>query len=122
MKSRIAIAAAAVLAVTGISYAAAPAAPAAPPAAGATTTTTFTLVAADATKLKTWIVDQKKASVAAPAGFTVAVGAVVPAAVTVNDITAAAGVPTAVTYKYAIIGDKTVLVNATDRKIVYIFS
>jgi Protein of unknown function (DUF1236) len=120
MKSRIAIAAAAVLAVTGISYAAAPAAPAAPPAAA--TTTTFTLVAADATKLKTWIADQKKASVAAPAGFTVAVGAVVPAAVTVNDITAAAGVPTAVTYKFATIGDKVVLVNATDRKIVYIFS
>ena len=117
--SRFAIAATAVLAVTGVSYAAAPAAPAAPPAAA---TTTFTLVAADATKLKTWIADQKKASVAAPAGFTVAVGAVVPAAITVNDITAAAGGPTAVTYKFATIGDKVVLINATDRKIVYIFA
>ena len=116
--SKIALALATVLAVSSVSYVQA-AAPAAPPAAA---TTTFTLVAADATKLKTWITDQKKASVAAPAGFTLAVGAVVPMTITLNDITAAAGVASATTYKFVIIGDKIALVNNSDRKVVYVFT
>jgi len=120
--SKIAIALASVLAIGATAVqAAAPAAPAAPPAAAAPAAT-FTLVAADATKLKTWITDQKKASVAAPAGFTLAVGAVVPMTVTLNDITAAAGVASATMYKFVIIGDKIALVGATDRKVVYVFA
>ena len=120
--SKIAASLATVLAVSGVSYVQA-AAPAAPPAAApAAPAATFTLVAADATKLKTWITDQKKASVAAPAGFTLAVGAVVPAAVTLNDIAAAAGVASATTLKFVIIGDKIALVGATDRKVVYVFA
>ncbi len=100
--------------------------PAAAGAAGSTTAAgpagTFTLSTADSAKLKTWIVDQKKVSVAAPAGFTVAVGAVVPASVTLNDIPASAGVTAATSVKFAVIADKMVLVNATDRKVVYIFA
>ena len=120
----IAIALTSALLISGTAVqAAAPAAPAAPPAAApAAPAATFTLAAADATKLKTWITDQKKASVAAPAGFTLAVGAVVPAAVTLNDIAAAAGVASATTLKFVIIGDKIALVGATDRKVVYIFA
>ena len=115
------VALATVLAATTFAQAAAPAAPAAP-APGAAAPAAFTLAAADATKLKTWITDQKKASVAAPAGFTVALAAVVPMAIVLNDITAAAGVASATMYKFTVIADKIVLVNATDRKIVYIFA
>ena len=113
-------------ATSAFAQAAAPApAPAAPPAAGAATPAVpgaLTLVAADATKLKDWITAQKTASTPAPAGFTVAVGAAVPAAIMLYPVAAAAGVTAAGTNQYAVIGDKTVLVNPTDRKIVYIFS
>ena len=116
-KLHVAAALAAILAVTGAGLANA-AAPAAAPSA----TATFTLVAADATKLKTWITDQKTASVAAPAGFTIAVGSVVPAAVMLRPIAATVGVAAVGMNQYAVIGDKIVLVNPTDRKIVYIFA
>jgi len=111
-----------------LAFAAAPApAPASPPAAtpapsagagaGATTTTTFTLVAADQTKLKDWITQQKTASVAAPAGFTVAVGATLPASIMLNMIPASAGVTAVGTHQYAVIDNKIVLVDPTSRKI-----
>jgi hypothetical protein len=84
----------------------------------------FTLAAADQTKLKDWIMQQKTASVSAPAGFTVAVGSVVPAEVTLKAIAitpAVAGVD-ATKVQYAVIADKIVLVNVADRKVVYLFS
>src|SRR4029077_19333014 len=89
----IAIALTSALLISGTAVqAAAPAAPAAPPAdAPAAPAATFTLAAADATKLKTWITDQKKASVAAPAGFPLAVGAAGPARVTANHSSAESG-------------------------------
>ena len=118
---------AAVLATTS-AFAAAPAAPAAPaPAAGAATAPAagaLTIAAADVTKLKTWITDQKTASVAAPTGFTVAIGSVVPATVTLKAIAitpAVAGVD-AMKVQYAVIADKIVLVNVADRKVVYVFA
>jgi hypothetical protein len=91
---------------------------AAPSAASAS----YTLAAADATKLKTWIMDQKKTAIAAPAGFTAAVGSVLPQAITFYEIPATVGVPSATTYRYAVVGDKIVLVNPTDRKVVYVFA
>jgi hypothetical protein len=49
------------------------------PAAGASTT--ITLSTSDQSKLKDWITMQKTASIAAPAGLTVAVGSMVPTTV-----------------------------------------
>lgn len=126
-KIHLGVALAAVLTATS-AFAAAPAAPAAPaPAAGAATAPaagTLTIAAADVTKLKTWITDQKTASVAAPAGFTATVGSVVPAAVTLKPIAITPAVPgvDATKVQYAVIGDKIVLVNVADRKVVYVFA
>jgi hypothetical protein len=128
MKNYIGAALATVL-MTGAAFAAAPAMPpatATPPAAGAGAgagaQATFMLQAADATKLKDWIMGQKVASVAAPAGFTVSVGATLPATIALHPIDAAAGVTAAGSNQYAVVGDKLVLVSPTDRKIVYIFA
>jgi hypothetical protein len=90
-------------------------------AALAQSTTTFTLSSDDATKLKTWMGTQTTVTAAtAPAGFTAAVGTAVPADIMLYDIPATAGVATVTKYKYAKIGDKFVLVDPADRKIVYV--
>jgi len=81
---------------------------------------TFTLQAADAAKLKDWIMQQKTASVAAPAGFNVAVGQTLPASIMLNAIPANAGVSSVGSNQYAVIDNKIVLVNPTDRKIVFV--
>ena len=106
----------------GLAQAAAPAAAPAAPAAAAPAA--LTIAAADVTRLKTWITDQKTASVAAPAGFTLAVGAVVPMTITLKAIAATPAVPgvDATKVQYTVIGDKLVLVNVADRKVVYIFA
>jgi len=80
----------------------------------------FTLTVADQTKLKDWIMQQKTASVAAPSGFNVAVGQTVPASITLNAIPASAGVSGVGMNQYAVIDNKIVLVNPTDRKIVLV--
>jgi hypothetical protein len=81
---------------------------------------TFTLQAADATKLKDWIMQQKTASVPAPSGFNVAVGQTLPASIMLNAIPASAGVSAVGMNQYAVIDNKIVLVNPTDRKIVFV--
>ena len=86
------------------------------------TTTTFTLSAGDSTTFKTWVTAQKPATVAVPAGFNVAVGQVLPANITLIDIPATANVASVTKYKYVMLGDKIVLVDPMDRKIVYIVS
>ena len=91
-----------------------------PGAAAAQASATFTLQAADATKLKDWIMQQKTASVAAPAGFNVAVGQTLPASIMLNAIPASAGVTAVGSNQYAVIDNKIVLVNPTDRKIVFV--
>jgi hypothetical protein len=131
MKKYLGAALATVLMV-GAAYAAAPSTPASPPAAGAAAganagantgaAATFTLQAADATKLHDWIVAQKTENVAAPAGFNVAVGQTLPMTITLHPIPASAGVAAAGSNQYAMVGEKIVLVNPTDRKIVYVFS
>ena len=108
-----------------LAQAAAPApatpAPAAPPAAGAPAAAgTLTLVAADVTKLRDWITTQKTASVAAPSGFTVAVGSTLPASVTLNPIPASVGVTAVGMNQYAVIDNRIILVNPTDRKVVFV--
>ena len=108
----VALATAAAVGATGAAFAAA-----APPAGA---TATVTIAPADATAFKTWVATQKPATVAVPAGFTVAVGAVVPMNVTLVAIPDTAKIPTLVKYQYVVLGDKTVLVDPMSRKIVYI--
>ena len=122
----------------GAAYAAAPS-PATPPAAapgaaaapgGAVGVTqgdvearqnSFTLVQADVIKLKDWITAQKTASVAAPSGFTVAAGSTVPMNIMLIAIPASAGVNVG-SNLVAVIDNKIVLVNPTDRKVVLVVS
>jgi hypothetical protein len=80
----------------------------------------FTLSPADSATFRTWVGTQKVVAVPAPAGFTVALGAVVPEAVTFYEIPATVGVASVTRYRYAMIGDKLVLVDPADRKVVYI--
>ena len=91
-----------------------------PGAAAAQPSATFTLQAADQTKLKDWIAQQKTASVSAPSGFNVAVGQTVPASITLTAIPASAGVTAVGMNQFAVIDNKIVLVNPTDRKIVLV--
>ena len=90
-------------------------------ALAAQATTTFTLSTNDATTFKTWATRQTENLVAPlPAGFGVAVGSVVPETVMLLEIPPAVGVATITKYRYAKIGDKIVLVDPADRKIVYV--
>jgi hypothetical protein len=89
-------------------------------ALAAQATTSLTLSTDDATKLKDWATRQTANLVApAPAGLNVAVGSVVPDTVMLYDVTAV-GVATITKYRYAKIGDKIVLVDPMDKKIVYV--
>jgi hypothetical protein len=80
----------------------------------------------DAERLKQWIIDQKTASVPAPPGFVVSVGAVVPPAiqlysvpapVVLRPLAAGPGITPIGTNQYAVIDNKIVLVNPMDRRI-----
>ena len=95
-----------------------------PNANGDAAATTLPIAAADATRLKTWITDQKTTSVVTPAGFTAAIGAVVPMTITLKQIAVTPAVMGVDPMKvqYAVIGDKFVLVDVSDRKVVYVFS
>ena len=127
MKKHFAVALASLL-VAGVAYAAQPPAPSTPPsagagaAAGAGASASFTLPAADVTKLKDWITMQKVASVAAPSGFTVSVGATLPMTITLHEIPASAGITAVGTNQFAVVGDQMVLVDPSTRKIVYVFA
>jgi hypothetical protein len=90
------------------------------PAARATASVTIS--AADQTKLKDWITMQKTASVAAPAGVTVAVGSTLPTSIMLHPIATTVGVASVGTNEYTVIDNKVVLVSRTDHKIVYVFS
>ncbi len=78
------------------------------------TTTTTTITPAQETAIKTYVTKEKRTSVAAPSGFTVATGAVLPSAVEVHTFPADVGVTG---YSYSVVGGKTVLVGS-DRKII----
>jgi hypothetical protein len=92
------------------------------PGAAAAQAATFTLAAADQTKLKDWIMQQKTASVAAPAGFNVAVGQTLPANIMLVAIPASVGVTVVGMNQYAVIDNKIVLADPMTKKIVYVFS
>jgi len=117
------------VAVAAIFVAMAPVAPALAAAAGAAAGApagaaagaALLIAPADATRLKTWIADQKTPSVAAPAGLTVAAGATLPATIMTHKIAVAPAITVVdpAKYEYAVIGDTIVLVQVSDRKIVY---
>ena len=93
-----------------------------PGAAAAQASATFTLAAADQTKLKDWIMQQKTASVAAPAGFNVAVGQTLPANIMLIAIPASVGVTVVGMNQYAVIDNKIILADPMTKKITYVFS
>ena len=66
-------------------------------------------------RVRTYVVKQKPASVAAPSGFTVTTGAVLPQTVPVQSFPADVGVTN---YQYVVIGGQTVLVEPGTRRIV----
>ena len=79
-----------------------------------TTTQSTTITPAQETAIKTYVTKEKRTSVAAPSGFTVSTGAVLPESVEVHSFPADVGVTG---YRYSVVGNKTVLVGS-DRKIV----
>lgn len=88
------------------------------PAGGAATgsVSTTMVTTEQQAKVKAFVMKEKMKSVAAPAGFTVAAGATLPAAVEVKTFPADVGVK----HSYTVIGDRTVLVEPGTRKIVQI--
>jgi Protein of unknown function (DUF1236) len=79
-----------------------------------TTTTSTTITPAQETAIKTYVAKERRATVAAPSGFTVSTGAVLPETVEVHSFPADVGVTG---YRYSVVGGKTVVVGS-DRKIV----
>lgn len=87
------------------------------PAAGTTgAVSTTTVTTEQQSKIKAFVAKEKMKSVAAPAGFTVATGATLPATVEVKSFPADVGVK----HSYTVIGDRTVLVEPGTRKIVQV--
>jgi hypothetical protein len=82
-----------------------------------TTTVTTTVSPADETKIKEYIVKEKRTSINPPSGFTVSNGAVVPEAVELysfpNDVSWSK-------YRYTVIGGQTVLVDPANRHIIQV--
>ena len=81
---------------------------------------TLTIAPADQTKVMTWIKSQNKSSMAAPAGFSLTVGATLPSSVMLYPIDPSVGVAAVTSYNYAIIDNKTVLVDPSSHKVVEI--
>ena len=73
-----------------------------------------TITPAQETAIKHYVTKEKRTSVAAPSGFTVSTGAMLPETVGVHSFPADVGV---IGYRYSVVGNKTVLVGS-DRKIV----
>lgn len=109
----IALVGAALLAGTSLAQAQNLNAPAAPNAQG-----TMAIAPADQTKIQTWIKSQNKASMPAPAGLSLTAGATLPTSVTLYTFSADVGVPMVSTWSYAIVDNKTVLVDPSTRRIV----
>ncbi|MBV8492473.1 MAG: DUF1236 domain-containing protein [Alphaproteobacteria bacterium] len=80
-----------------------------------TTTTTTTVSPAWNSEIKEYVVKEKRAHVPPPAGWTASVGAPVPPSVELYSFPTTA--PYA-KYRYSVIGDETVLVDPSDRKVV----
>jgi hypothetical protein len=90
-----------------------------------TTTTTrdvgatgsITIAPEQRTKIKEYVIKEKRASKPAPSGFTVSMGATLPSDVELYAFAPDVGVKE---YRYTVIGNKTVLVEPGSRRIVQI--
>ena len=80
-----------------------------------TTTTTTKFEPAWRTEIKEYVVKEKRAAIPPPPGFTVSVGAPLPPAVELYSFPPSA--PYA-KYRYSVVGNETVVVDPTDRKVV----
>ena len=83
--------------------------------AAATTGATVTIQPEVRTKVREYVTTNKAKSVAVPSGFTVSTGAVLPEAVEIQSFPSTVGVTQ---YRYAVVGDQTVLVDPSSRRIV----
>ena len=79
-----------------------------------TTTGAVTIQPEVRTKVREYVTTSKPKSVAVPSGFTVSTGAVLPDAVEIQTFPSTVGVTQ---YRYAVVGDQTVLVD-NNRRIV----
>ncbi len=83
---------------------------------GATATTGAVTIQPEVrTKVREYVTTNRSASVAVPSGFTVSTGAVLPESVELQTFPATVGVTQ---YRYAVVGDQTVLVDPGTRRIV----
>jgi hypothetical protein len=80
-----------------------------------TTTTTTKFEPAWRSEIKEYVVKEKRAAVPPPAGYTVSVGAPLPPAVELYSFPTSA--PYA-KYRYSVVGNETVVVDPSDRKVV----
>ena len=78
----------------------------------AATTGTVTIQPEVRTKVREYITTSKPKSVAVPSGFMVSTGAVLPEAVEIQTFPSTVGVTN---YRYAVVGDQTVLVDNNRR-------
>jgi hypothetical protein len=84
---------------------------------GSASTGSITIAPEQQTKIKQYVVKEKRASVAAPSGFTVSAGATVPQSVELYSFGSDVGVTQ---YRYTVIGDRTVLVDPGTRKVIQV--
>jgi hypothetical protein len=80
-----------------------------------TTTTTTTFQPAWRSEIKEYVTKEKVTHVPPPPGYTVSVGAPLPPTVELRSFPSSA--PYA-KYRYSVIGDQTVVVDPTDRKVI----
>jgi hypothetical protein len=78
----------------------------------AATTGTVVIQPEVRTKVREYVTTSKPKSVAVPSGFTISTGAVLPEAVEVQAFPSTIGVTN---YRYAVVGDQTVLVDSNRR-------
>jgi hypothetical protein len=81
----------------------------------AATTGAVTIQPEVRTKVREYVTTNKVKSVTAPSGFTVSTGAVLPESVEIQSFPSTVGVTQ---YRYAVVGDQTVLVDPGSRRIV----
>jgi hypothetical protein len=80
-------------------------------------TSSVTISPAEETKIREYIVKEKRTSVTAPSGFSISVGAEVPQSVELYSLPSDVGVTK---YRYTVVGGKTALVDPSTRKVVRI--
>lgn len=93
--------------------------PATPPQSSTTTTTTTTTTVTpdQQSKIRQVVTREKRTSVTAPTGFTVAVGSTLPETVQVYALPSDVGVTN---YRYTVVNDRTVLIDPTTRRVIQV--